>query len=294
MVFRMAQRIGSKIKSGVFLRAGLACCNGSAGADVNRDVLPVSLTAEHFQALLEHSPFTRSLNLSGSLVLSGVAELYGEPVVTPINTADGRTMAITETPNQRGWKLVEFQRPDELEAAKATIAVETGEIIRVCYDKKRVQEASQLAARGARNRSLQIAVNMIARSTLPDWINEINDPVEKGRVIAKFIEGGGFDKAPYDAVKMALSQSDPKARGTVMSAAFGRLGGGVGGIQINDAINRLNSLENGRDRDFAINGLAHGLVGRDPKSALKWANSISNEGFRKVVVENVTRRINRR
>jgi hypothetical protein len=56
----------------------------------------------------------------------------------------------------------------------------------------------------------------------------------------------------------------------------------------------LNSLEDGRDRDFAINGLAHGLAGRDPKSALKWANSISNEGFRKVVVENVTRRIERR
>jgi hypothetical protein len=27
---------------------------------------------------------------------------------------------------------------------------------------------------------------------------------------------------------------------------------------------------------------------------LRWANSISNEGFRKVVVENVTRRIERR
>jgi hypothetical protein len=49
-----------------------------------------------------------------------------------------------------------------------------------------------------------------------------------------------------------------------------------------------------RDKDFAINGLAHGLVGKDPKTALKWANSISNEGFRKVVVENVTRRIDAR
>ena len=95
-------------------------------------------------------------------------------------------------------------------------------------------------------------------------------------------------------MKIALSQSDPQARGTVMSAAFGRLGGGVGGIQVNEAVRQLNSLENGRDRDFAINGLAHGLAGRDPNAALRWANSISNEGFRKVVVENVTRRIERR
>ena len=76
-----------------------------------------------------------------------------------------------------------------------------------------------------------------------------------------------------------------------MSAAFGRLGGGVGGVEYQAAVNRLNSLENGRDRDFAINGLAHGLVGRNPEQALKWANSVSNEGFRKVVVENVSRRI---
>jgi hypothetical protein len=59
-------------------------------------------------------------------------------------------------------------------------------------------------------------------------------------------------------------------------------------------VEHLNSLENARDRDFAINGLAHGLAGKDPKGALKWANSISNEGFRKVVVENVTRRIQKR
>ena len=89
-----------------------------------------------------------------------------------------------------------------------------------------------------------------------------------------------------------LSHSDPQARGTVMSAAFGRLGGGVGNTQIKAAVDRLNSLENGPDRDFAINGLAHGLAGKDLQSALKWANSVSYEGFRKVVVENVSRRIN--
>lgn len=261
-----------------------------ATANVGID-LPQPVTPWHFQAILDHSPFTRSLGLPGGLVLSGVAEVNGETVATLIDTEDGRSIAISRVPNHRGWKLIELQRPDDLEVTKASVAVGNGEIIRVYYDKDQVQKASQLAAREARKRSLLIAVKSITRNILPDWINEIKDPMEKGRAIAKFIESGGFDKAPYDAVKMALSQSDPQARGTVMSAAFGKLGGGVGGVQVNDAINRLNSLENSRDKDFAINGLAHGLVGRDPKSALKWANSVSNEGFRKVVVENVSRRI---
>ncbi len=116
-------------------------------------------------------------------------------------------------------------------------------------------------------------------------------PVGKGKNIAKLIQGGKFDAAPFDAVKLAMAQSDPQARGSALSAAFGRLGGGVGGVEINAVVKRVNSLENSRDRDFAINGLAHGLVGLDPKGALKWANSISEDGFRKVVVENVTRRI---
>lgn len=257
-------------------------------------LLPQPISEQSFDAILEHSPFTRTLSSADTLVLSGVADLDGLPVVTVIDTSNGRTMAISEISNLQGWRLVALDWPAELELAKASIVSGEGETMRVFYDKEKVRKASQLAARGAREKSLQFSAKLIARNTLPDWINKIQNPIEKGRAIAKYIEGGGFDTTPYDAVKMALSQSDPQARGTVMSAAFGRLGGGVGGIPIDDAVKRLNSLENGRDRDFAINGLAHGLTGRNPKLALEWANSVSNEGFRKVVVENVTRRIERR
>ena len=108
---------------------------------------------------------------------------------------------------------------------------------------------------------------------------------------AELIESGKFDAAPFEAVTLALSQSAPKIRGAALSSAFGRLGGGVGGVELDAVVNRLNSLTEERDKDFARNGLAHGLVASDPESALKWANSISQEGFRKGVVEAVTRRI---
>ena len=62
-------------------------------------------------------------------------------------------------------------------------------------------------------------------------------------------------------------------------------------MKLDAVVEHLESLIDARDKDFAINGLAHGLVSKDPEAALKWANSISEEGFRKTVVENVTRRI---
>ena len=114
---------------------------------------------------------------------------------------------------------------------------------------------------------------------------------EPGKDIVKVIQSGKLDVAPFDAVKLALAQKDVGVRGSALSAAFGRLGGGVGGVEIDAVVARLNLLPNARDKDFAINGVAHGLVSKDPESALKWANSISDEGFRKTVVENVTRRI---
>ena len=123
---------------------------------------------------------------------------------------------------------------------------------------------------------------------------EEEENVKKKRAnenVAKLIQTGKFDSAPFDAVDLALSQSNPKIRGSALSAAFGRLGAGVGGVKLDAVVERLNSLTNTRDKDFAINGLAHGLVSSDPEAALKWANSISDEGFRKTVVENVTRRI---
>jgi arylsulfatase A len=120
------------------------------------------------------------------------------------------------------------------------------------------------------------------------------EQVRPGEDLAKLIESGKFDSTPFEAVDLALEQNDPKPRGAALSAAFGRLGGGVGGVKLAAVVERVESLADERDKNFAINGLAHGLVSKDPEAALKWANSISEEGFRKSVVENVTRRMKTR
>lgn len=251
---------------------------------------PDAVSSEDFSPLLTQSPFTRTMGISDNLVLSGIADVDGAPVLMVIDTEDGRSISVSRNPNHEGWKLVDLTKPEDLESAFASISIQGGEIIRVRYDEERIKNAVRNRRVESSSRTIQIAART-GTFTLPDWIKQIRDPRERGQAIAKLIENGTFDKKPFKAVDMALSQSNQQTRGPVLSAAFGRLGGGVGGVEYNSAVKRLNSLENGRDRDFAINGLAHGLVGKDPKSALKWANSISNDGFRKVVVENVTRRI---
>ena len=112
-----------------------------------------------------------------------------------------------------------------------------------------------------------------------------------GEDLARLIQSGKFDSTPFEAVDLALKQDHPKIRGAALSAAFARLGSGVGGVKLDAVVEQMESLPEARDKNFAINGLAHGLVSKDPEAALKWANSISEEGFRKTVVENVTRRI---
>ncbi|MEM7010293.1 MAG: hypothetical protein AAF585_02315, partial [Verrucomicrobiota bacterium] len=115
-------------------------------------------------------------------------------------------------------------------------------------------------------------------------------PMEE-QAAAQLIQSGKFDSAPFEAVDVALKQTDRGTRGAALSAAFGRLGSGVGGTELDAVVKRVESLADARDKDFAINGLAHGLVSKDSEAALKWANSISDEGFRKTVLANVTRRI---
>ena len=108
----------------------------------------------------------------------------------------------------------------------------------------------------------------------------------------RVIESGIFDKNPLEAVEFANSLDSIKAKRSALSSAYARLAGGVNGHDPNITATELNAMEDGWQRDFALNGFAHGLVRKDPDAAIQWASSISNEGFRKVVTKNITKRIN--
>jgi len=101
--------------------------------------LPQPLTEQHFKEFLESSPFTRVLNLSESLKLTGIARLDGKLLATLMDRETKTTYVVSDVPNPQGWKLVEISSANgaDLETVSAMVAVD-GEMITVRYDDRQL------------------------------------------------------------------------------------------------------------------------------------------------------------
>jgi len=184
----------------------------------------------------------------------------------------------------------EWLTPEELAAVKKPAASSPGQPA-VTSSKT---PADRKKAMAAKLKAMVDAGKLTEKESIGLYLAAFPEEAEKmklGEEVLESIRSGKFDSAPFEAVDLALKVNNPRTRGAALSAAFARLGAGRGEVELDAVVKRLDSLTVVRDKDFAINGLAHGLVSKDPEAALKWANSISEEGFRKTVVENVTRRI---
>ncbi len=126
---------------------------------------------------------------------------------------------------------------------------------------------------------------------LKEWVSGYEEPELEAATAQRVIESGAFDEEPLEAVKFANSLTSDKAKRSGISSAYARLASGVNGHNPNQTAQELNTMKDGVERDFALNGFAHGLLHSDPERALQWANSISNENFRKVVTKNISKRI---
>jgi len=113
--------------------------------------LPQPVTEEHFREFLDKSPFTRALDLSESLKLTGVASLNGKLLATLTDRKTKETFVVSEVPNPQGWKLVEITSSDSanLETVSAKLAV-GGEMITVTYDERQLSPGESKSA-GASN-----------------------------------------------------------------------------------------------------------------------------------------------
>ena len=96
--------------------------------------LPQPVKPQHFAALMENSPFTRSLNLSDLLILTGVAVVDGKQMATLMNKQTKETYVVSDEPNTQGWKMVEFAGNEDLEKIAAKITMTGGEVVTVRYD----------------------------------------------------------------------------------------------------------------------------------------------------------------
>lgn len=94
--------------------------------------VPQTFNASIAKSLLDSSPFTRSLNLSDSIVLTGIAYVEGKPVATLLNKATKESYIVSEVPNAQGWKLAETNASTQLQRTQVKIMVNT-EVVTVRF-----------------------------------------------------------------------------------------------------------------------------------------------------------------
>ena len=94
--------------------------------------LPQPLDVQGAQTILESSPFTRPLDLSDSLLLTGVAYVQGKPVATIADKNTKQRYLVSEEPNALGWRLTEATRNAEPRFTQVKLMV-GAEVVTIRY-----------------------------------------------------------------------------------------------------------------------------------------------------------------
>ncbi|PAW65039.1 MAG: hypothetical protein B9S36_01045 [Verrucomicrobiia bacterium Tous-C2TDCM] len=120
------------------LPAAEAMAQGQTNPGADSFGLPNQVTADHFAALRQHSPFLRTLDLSKSLIITGVARIDTEPVATLLDLETRKTSVVSRNAvSPEGWQLVEMKGSfSDIETLTAKIKMAGGsEIFSIRYEK---------------------------------------------------------------------------------------------------------------------------------------------------------------
>tara|TARA_R110000850_G_scaffold55417_9_gene131090 strand:+ start:1467 stop:2207 length:741 start_codon:yes stop_codon:yes gene_type:complete len=110
-------------------------CAGDANQQSAPPFLPEQLTEENFAALKTLSPFRRSLALSDSIVLTGMARIESDVFATLFDTETKDSHLVSRATNPEGWQLVGVRGDEsDLESLTAKVQVEGGEVVSIRYE----------------------------------------------------------------------------------------------------------------------------------------------------------------
>lgn len=94
--------------------------------------LPQPFDPKSVAPVLESSPFSRMVNLSDNLVLTGIAYVDGRPVATIFNKETKQSSVVGSEPNFQGWTLQEALPAPDVKLSQAKISI-GGEVVSVRY-----------------------------------------------------------------------------------------------------------------------------------------------------------------
>lgn len=94
--------------------------------------LPQPFDPNVLSPVVTSSPFTRMVNMSDNLVLTGIAYIDGKPVATVFNMETKESHIVGTEPNFQGWTLQEAQPAPDITRSQAKISI-GGEVVSVRY-----------------------------------------------------------------------------------------------------------------------------------------------------------------
>lgn len=146
----------------LIVASGLSAVRGEVTADSGSDeanaFLPKEVTGRDFEDVLSNPPFHRSLALSDSIVLTGMAKIDENVFATLIDTETSESRLVSGTRNDSGWQLVAVEGSgSDLESLTAKVQVEGGEVIQIRYEEEAIEAAKKKPGPGeGRTRSTQL------------------------------------------------------------------------------------------------------------------------------------------
>ena len=184
--------------------------------------IPQSVNEADFDALFSSSPFTRSMGVSDSIILTGVAHIQGDVFATLLDTETMQSQVVSKTANIQGWQLIGVSgNPSDSRTWAAKIQVAGGQVISVRYQKpptKRTPSAS-----GGKGSSSSPNENLPPLST--------SQMAEAKNAAVNYKEGfnaDGYPRQPPPEMVAKLSRLSVSQREDINRQMFGLRNKGLG------------------------------------------------------------------
>lgn len=184
--------------------------------------IPREVRMEDFEALLTNPPFTRSLGVSDSLILTGVARFEQDVFATLLDTKTFESHVVSKTPNYQGWQLIGVGgHTAEIQTWSARIQIPGGEVISVRYQKP--------PPRPARSKSGGSGPGGSTGGNSPSLTTAQLDEAKKAAVNYKEgFNADGYPKAPPPEMVAKLSRLSTSQREDINKQMFGLRNQGLG------------------------------------------------------------------
>lgn len=200
-LYEKASRVSRKTFALIALAGGMS----GRGDDTGEiGFLPEPVTVETFADLKTRSPFLRSLGISDSVGLTGMARIENDVFVTLYDTETSKSHFVSRRANPLGWQLVDVQgKESDLETLTAKIQVAGGEVVSIRYEKLPPKPAS--GAPGSPSRGGAVPLS-------PPQLEEAKQAAVNYR---KGYSADGFPKEPPPEIVQKLSRMNVQQRETI-------------------------------------------------------------------------------